>query len=91
MNKQQRIVALVRNAYEQAHERHKHAVAEQAATISGANAWDQYNPDDGIGGFSQNPYNIARMDKRELECRNHLDNMREAYEYAVDTFLKDQS
>jgi hypothetical protein len=82
-------VKLVRIAYEYAHEEHKRAVAERAAAHAGAKAWDEYNPDDGVGGMSQRPYNLNRVDEAEIAAQNTLADMREAYEHAVDTFLGD--
>jgi len=88
MNKQQRIVKLVRAAYEQAHEAHKKADVERAAAYAGSSAWDDYHDDDGVGGLSLNPFNLNRVDDAAMATRNHLTNMREAYEYTVDTFLE---
>lgn len=88
MNKQQRIVQLVRNAYGRALESHHQAVAERAAAIAGASAFDKYNPEDGCGGISQNPYNVNRASELEMATKTYLADMREAYDFAVDTFLE---
>jgi hypothetical protein len=88
MNKQQRIVKLVRAAYERAHGDHKRADSERAAAHAGAKAWDKYNDQDGIGGLSLNPYNLNRADEAAIAAGNYLADIREAYEYAVDTFLE---
>lgn len=88
MNKQERIVAIIRREFTIAMDAHYLAYAERAAAIAGANAWDEFHPDDGVGGFSRNPYNLNAADKKENDARIHKDNMRDAYEFAVDTFLK---
>jgi hypothetical protein len=82
-------VKLVRIAYEYAHEEHKRAVAERAAAHAGASAWDDYHHDDGVGSFSQRPYNLDRVNEAVVAAQNTLADMREAYEHAVDTFLGD--
>ena len=51
-NKEQLIMRVLRREYESAHWKHIKATAEQAAAIAASQAWDDYNPQDGIGGFS---------------------------------------
>lgn len=88
MNKQQRIVAIIRAAYEKSVENYRHTHAEWAAEVGAANAWDSLNTMDGIGGMSQNPYNINHAAKRDNEARIHMLNIKECYDFAVDTFLE---
>ena len=87
LNAKQLIIRILREKYELACENHRTKVAEHAACIGAANAWDQYHSDDGIGGMCQNPYNVQRASDVEMQSRNHLSRMKEAYELAVDTFL----
>jgi hypothetical protein len=89
MNKQQRIVKLVRTAYESAHTADKEAQVSRAAAYAGSSAWEEYHDDEGVGSFSQNPYDLNRVDDNAIRARNYLENMREAYDFAVDTFLGD--
>lgn len=88
MNKQQRIVALVRQESDRANAAYRQACIEHAAAIVSANMWDQFNPDDGVGGFGRNPYNIDAASERERVARIYCEQMREAYDFAVDTFIE---
>lgn len=87
MSKQQVIVNLLRAEFHRASEAYRHAHAEHMGTVAAANAWDDSNPDDGVGGMSANPYNINAASDKEQRCRLYSDQMREAYEFAVDTFI----
>ncbi len=85
---QQIIVRVMRREVELAQERHIKVVAERAAKIASANIWDDLHPEDGVGGISMNPYaDLSRIDQREIESRNAMARMQQAYNLAVDTFL----
>jgi hypothetical protein len=83
----QRIVNLVRAEYERAAEAFRHAHAERVGIDAAANAWDDFNKDDGIGCISQNPHNTIAASKREEAAKLYASQMREAYSHAVDTFI----
>lgn len=87
MNAKQVIVNLVRREYDRALEEYKKAIAERAGCIASANAWNEFNKDDGIGGISMNPYNLNAADQKEERARVFVGQMKQAYELAVDTFL----
>lgn len=89
MNAKQRIVSLIKWEYDRAEREYRSAIAERAATIAAANAWDDYNPMDGVGGMSTNPYITSNADKRENDARVFALQMQEAYDLAVNTFLED--
>lgn len=91
MSKQKIIVELVRNAYERAVIDSREAHAEKKAAEAGAKEWDRYNPDDGVGGFGQNPYNKPWTLNKDKEASNRMNELREAYNFAVDTFIEDDS
>lgn len=82
------IVNLLRREYERAQDNYRTAIAEHAGAIAFANAWDQYNSDDGVGGMSQNPYRIGQAEEREVAARNYLATIRDAYNLSVDTFVE---
>lgn len=87
IHKRQLIVSILRNHYEQAATAYRHAHAEHMGMIAAANAWDEANKEDGVGGFSRNPYNISIAANKEEQCRISAANLQGAYEFAVDTFL----
>jgi hypothetical protein len=88
MNAQQRIVSIIRNEYERAVEVHRRAHAERVGIDAAANAWDEFNPGDGVGSFLQNPHNTLRASEREEAAKLYESQMRECYTCAVDTFLE---
>lgn len=90
MDKRQRIVALLRAEYHRASEAYRHSHAEHMGQVAAANAWDQLKPDDGIGGFRSNPYNVSIASEKENQARLYAEQMREAYDFAVDTFVSEQ-
>lgn len=87
MDKRQRIVNILRAEYERASEAYRKAHAERVGMDAAANAWDKFNPNDGIGGMSQNPHNNIKWSQREEEAKLYAAQMKEAYEFAVDTFI----
>lgn len=87
VSKQERIVALLRVEYHRASEAYRKAHAEHAGAIAAANTWDQHNRDDGVGGVSRNPYNVQTASENDERARVYAAQMREAYEFAVDTFI----
>jgi hypothetical protein len=89
MTSKQLIVAIIRRNWEQAMEAHRTRTVEHAAAIASANAWDQYHPDDGIAGRSQNPYDVGRASENEMSARTYLAQIKAAYDLTVDTFLKE--
>lgn len=88
LNKKQRIVAILRAEYERASEAYQKAHAERVGMDAAANAWDDFHSD-GIG-MSQNPHSSRRWSEREEAAKLYAAQMREAYEFAVDTFLKNE-
>lgn len=89
MNKQQVIVATLRHEYELAVAAYRKAHADHVGMIVSANAWDDHNPDDGVGGMSQNPYNTDISSDKDISARKNYEKLREAYNFAVGTFLSD--
>lgn len=87
MDKRQLIVSLLRAEYHRASEAYRHAHAEHMGQVAAANAWDRLNPDDGVGGFKSNPYNVQNASDKEDRARVYAAQMREAYDFAVDTFV----
>ena len=87
MDKRQIIVAMLRAEYERSAEAYRKSHAERVGMDAAANAWDEFNPDDGIGGMSKNPHGSRRWSEREEEAKLYAAQMREAYEFAVDTFI----
>jgi hypothetical protein len=87
MDKRQRIVAILRSEYERSTGEYRKAHAERVGRDAAANAWEKFNPDDGIGGRSQNPHSSSRLTDREEEAKFYAAQMRETYEFAVDTFI----
>ncbi len=87
MTKQQRIVNMLRVENERAQEAWRHAHAERVGIDAAAIAWDEFNPQDGVGGFSQNPHNTNQASEREERARVYAAEIREAYEFAIDTFI----
>lgn len=89
MNSKQLIVNIIRREFDMASESYRHAHAERVGIDAAANAWDDFNKNDGIGGFSTNPHNTTLAAIREHTAKVHYENMREAYSCAVDTFIAD--
>jgi len=87
MDKRERIVSLLRTEYHRASESYRHAHAEHMGQVAAANAWDDLNPNDGVGGFKSNPYNVQLASEKEQRARLYAEQMREAYDFAVDTFV----
>jgi len=91
MTPQRTIINLVRYQLEIAEERYRQATADYAGAVAAHKEWDKSNPDDGVGCMSSNPYNPRRaeeyMKNRQLEYQQ----LREAYDYAVDTFLENDT
>lgn len=88
MTPKQRIVAILREKYNEAETNYRRAHAEHMGQIAAANAWDELNKDDGVGGFSSNPYNITNASNKDTAAELYLSQMREAYNFAVDTFVE---
>ena len=83
----QTILHLVQHALSTAMQQDRRATADHAATQTGCRIWDEYNSEDGIGGISQNPYNIESAKERMEQTRKHHKVMQAAYDHAVDTFI----
>lgn len=81
------ILKLVRDALTTAMRQDRQATADHAATQTGHRIWNEYTPEDGIGGISQNPYNIESAKERMEQTRKHHKVMQAAYDHAVDTFV----
>lgn len=90
MSKKSIIVNLLRREYDRAVASHRLRCVEEAAAIASANAWDDYK-DDGAGSFSTNPYSMILTSKNNIaeEARVYMNKLKEAYEFAVDTFIGD--
>ncbi len=92
-NAKQRIVSLVRQRYEDAVRSARERHAERVGNRAASDVWERENPDDGVGGFSSNPYR-GRADSlatREERAKETLALWKEAYDLAVDTFLEEES
>ena len=87
MDKRLRIITVLRNEYERAVEAYRKASAERAGIDAAANTWEESHPDDGVGGFSQNPYTDTGHAEREHAAKLYAAEMCEAYKFAVDTFI----
>lgn len=92
MNKQHHrcattIIQILRTKAADAQARYVTAAAEKAGVAASEYAWDQMNPDDGVGGMGMNPYKSDKADKREVDARLFMENMQQVFDYAVDTFL----
>ena len=87
MDKRQRIISILRAEYERAAKSYRNAHAERVGMDAAANAWDRFNPDDGVGSISQNPHSSGQWSDREQSAKLYASQMREAYEFAVDTFI----
>jgi hypothetical protein len=95
MDKRQRIVSILRKEYERAAESYRKAHAERVGMDAAANAWERFNDtgrvpcphDDGVGSISQNPHSGGRWSEREQAAKLYASQMREAYEFVVDTFI----
>lgn len=86
MNAKQRIVSIIEFEYKRALKKYTKSVAEHAASIGAANAWD-----DEVRALDTNPY-TSQIEWRERNMnsyRQHLEEVREAYNLAVQTFLED--
>ena len=63
------------------------ATAAHAADVCGHTAWDQANPGDGVGSFSQNPYQPEYrrgiMEKAKEKARH----MEEVYQYVLNKVI----
>ena len=90
MNKQQLIISILKTRLKDAHKRYLTARSEHAGAIAAHNVWEQYHPEDGVGFTSMNPYNIGQASTREMDLRVAFANLQEAYEYAVEQFIKDR-
>lgn len=91
MNAKQRIVSIIEFEYKRALEKYTKSVAEHAASIGAANAWDDEVRGDAMRDFDSNPY-TSQIEWRERNMnsyRQHLEEVREAYNLAVQTFLGD--
>ena len=84
------IVAIIRKEYEIATTAYRLLHAEHIGIVASANAWDEHNPDDGVGGMSQNPYNIQIASSKDIASRIRVEKVREAYNFAIDTFLDNE-
>lgn len=81
------ILKLVNDAFIRAMREDRRATADHAAAEAGHKVWDQSNPEDGVGGISMNPYNVINAETKMQLARAHHNEMREAYVYAVGTFI----
>ena len=91
MTPQQTIVETLRRVLAISEESYRKAYAEHAGAVAAAKAWDRSNPEDGVGCLSGNPYRpdsaAKYMERKQLE----YERMRAAYEYAIDTFLENDT
>lgn len=90
MNKQQRIVKILRREYDFKLRDYVQKMAERAAVIAGARVWDQHNPEDGVGGISGNPYKVEAAKEAAEEASQRLSEIQEVLDFAVETFLGEE-
>lgn len=91
MNTRQRIASIIELEYKRALEKYTQSVAEHAAAIGAASAWNEEVKHDSMRAFDRNPYTsqIEWKERNMNSYRQHLDEVREAYNLAVQTFLED--
>jgi hypothetical protein len=53
----------------------------------GHRIWDKYNPEDGVGFASTNPYNIHNANEQHIKTKEALRIAQEAYDFALNVFL----
>ena len=61
--------------------------ANLEATIAGKAKFKELNPDDGVGGFGSNPYNVENAILRKNRSTQNWENYSQILEFAEDTFL----
>ena len=61
--------------------------ANLEATIAGKAKFKELNPDDGVGGFGSNPYNIEAACSRKDRSAQKWEDYSQILEFAEDTFL----
>ena len=61
--------------------------ANVEATVAGDRKFKELNPDDGVGGFGSNPYNVEAACSRKDRSAQNWENYRQVLEFAEDTFL----
>lgn len=86
---QKMICQTVRREFSLAVDAYARAVADVAACVAAKNVWDNFNPDDGVGGFSLCPYRPGSREECMDKSKKHLDRWEEVYNYTVETFLGD--
>lgn len=86
-NKAQWIIDLLRLEVARTEKLHLEARASYAGTEAASSVWMSHNSEDGIGGISQNPYNVPQARERAQKAALQADQARQAYDFAVDTFL----
>lgn len=90
MTNEELIVDAVRNAVKLA-ERDYYCNREAQAVIDAKKAiWDDFNPDDGVGCMSMNPYCPESLESQVQGSFERYDAWRKAYDHAVFTFLGDR-
>lgn len=89
MTNQQLIMNLVTRELERANVAYREAHASVAAAIAGSKVWLEYNQQDGVGGFSLNPWRVEDRQREERRCLEHLEQIKAAHAFALETFLGD--
>lgn len=64
------------------------AACQRAGSEAAKKAWDEFNPDDGVGGISGCPHHPERAREIELKARARHDELKEALKHATDTFVE---
>lgn len=70
-----------------------HRVIQESGNLSfavaSAEAWDRYHPDDGVGGFSQNPHksDAESARRRYREAQQFLSDWQEIQGYCMEKFI----
>ena len=85
------IIKTIADKRNQAEECYRKAYAERVGMDAAANAWDDCNQNDGVGGFSTNPYTQRDYTKAEDDAKLAAAKWKEAYELAVAFFITDES
>jgi len=90
MTNEELIVDAVRNAAKHAEHDYYRACEAQVVCVAKKALWDDFNPDDGVGFGSMNPYHPESLETGVQETFERYDAWRKAYDHAVFTFLGDR-
>jgi hypothetical protein len=93
MDKEQmalRVMGLINAKVRELVHKNIQASMQVGSAESGRREWQAHNPDDGVGGFSQNPYaqSLEAVRKRYGECGVELAEWQAIQEFFTTTFIK---